>query len=415
MKIWKSIKKIFGPHYAMERFGVLFLSLSLCMGILLISINIKVSNDKKVNLSEQVIYTTSTTTSLTGQTGAVHGIYHNTDRTKCFILLKFEDMSSMSINAEYYQMFVTGFSPNQEQQELLKVPSGCIYVLGSSGYMGIYLTSAGGFEEQIMGLTVRCNKTIVDTTISNASSTYMDASFDSYDQFRIYFNPGGKAVTVATSLDKDRLNIFELYEELVTQSQEKQIREQLMADLENMYITQTAMEEYEERLIREGVGSYTIPSQIDGDVVELDEEGIYHLKTDYVIPTGLDFEWYDGSIHDGYLADLKGALSNDDYLDALESEIADPEDAFTTDIVWYLTDGSTFNGEEYTNATLDETSYKELSSAVNLLTSAWSDFYTTKQQYQCVDLVKLLTLEKEAREVQEHYTINVASNVLQAY
>ena len=280
--------------------------------------------------------------------------------------------------------------------------------------MGIYLISSGGFEEQILGITVRCNKTIVNTTISDASSIYMDNSFDSYDQFRIYLNPGGTKTTTATSLDKDRFDTFELYEELVTKPQEKAIREQLMLDLESMYITQKAISEYEERILREGVGSYTVPKQIDGDVVELDDNGVYQLETDYIIPGGLDIDWYNGSIHNGYMDELKGELSYTDYINMLTAS-GNQADDFTTDIVWYMKDGSTFNGEEYTNIKLDDTSYNELSGAVDLLTSSWGNFYELKRQYQCTDLVSLLVLEKEAREAQSHYTINTNENVLQTY
>lgn len=417
-KTWKTIKKIFSSHYALERFGVSFISLSTCMIILLISIAIKVNNDNKQTLSEQVMYTTSVETSLTGQTGQVEGIYHNTDRTKCFILVKFEDMASLSVNAEYYQMFVTGFTLSQQQEDLKKRPYGCIYIFGSTGYMGIYITSSGGFEEQIMGVTVRCNKTIVNTTVSNASETYMDTSFASYDQFRIYFNPGGSATTTATSLDKDRFDIFELYEELVTKPAEQELRKLLTEDLENMYTTQKAMKEYEERLVRNNVGSYTVPEQIDGDVVEVDENGVYHYTTDYILPNGVDFDWYNGSIHDGYLDALSGGLSYTEYLKKLTETETTPdleENKFSTDIVWYMTDGSTFNGEEYMETELDDASYKELTNSIGLLTSAWETFYELKMQYQCTDLVALLMLEKEAREAQNHYTINTSENVLQTY
>ena len=327
-------------------------------------------------------------------------------------------MSQLSINAEYYQMFATGFSTSQEQEPLLKHPYGCIYVFGSTGYMGIYLTSSGGFEKQIMGVTVRCNKTIVNTTISDASTTYMDTSFDSYDQFRIYFNPGGTATQVATSLDKERFDTFELYEELVTKPNEIEIRNVLFEDLKQMYITQKARKEYEERVAREGIGTYNVPKQIEGDVVDIDEDGVYHLTTDYVLPNGVDFDWYNGSIHDGYLDGLKGELSYTEYLENLEEETTtsdDTENTFKTDTVWYMTDGSTFEGDEYSDANLDDASYNEIKTATDLLKNSWGQFYSLKQQYQCVDLVALLKLEKEAREAQSHYTINTNENVLQLY
>lgn len=412
---WKTIKKLFSSHYALERFGILFISLVVCMGILMTSISIKVYKDNKITLSEQVAYTSSVTTSLTGQNGNIIGIYHSTDRKKCFVLIKFEDMASLSINAEYYQMFVTGFTPMQQNVKLKTMPLGCIYIFGSTGYMGLYFTSSGGFAKQIMGVTVRCNKTIVDTALSDASSTYMDASFDSYDQFRFYFNPGGSATKTAKSLDKSRVNIFELYEELVTKPNEENIREQLNDDLKEMYTKQTAISEYKERLAREGISSYIIPKQIDGDRVELNGKGVYQFKTNYIIPKGVNFDWYDGSIKKGYLDTLKGNLSYTEYFDKLEQEEITDADEFSTETTWYMTDGTSIKTDETDTLNLDDASSKELLGAIDLLTNAWQDFYTLKEQYQCTDLVSLLKLEKEAREAQSHYTINTNLNALQTY
>ena len=150
--------------------------------------------------------------------------------------------------------------------------------------------------------------------------------------------------------------------------------------------------------------------------MEVDEDGVYHLTTDYVLSNGIDYDWYNGSIHDGYLDDLRNGLSYTDYMKKFtEIEENLEETEFSTDIVWYMTDGSTFNGEEYMETQLDDTSYNELTSSIELLTGAWETFYELKKQYQCTDLVALLTLEKEAREAQNHYTINTNENVLQVY
>ena len=94
--ILQKIRDIFSSHYAMERFGILFFSLTFCMAILLGTMEIKRHKDNRKTLSEQVVYTTSVTTSLTSQTGSVQKILHNEDRTKCFILLKFIYLSHYS-------------------------------------------------------------------------------------------------------------------------------------------------------------------------------------------------------------------------------------------------------------------------------------------------------------------------------
>ena len=420
----QKIREIFSSHYAMERFGILFFSLVACMTVLLGTMEVKRHKDNQKTLSEQVIYTREFTTSLTGQSGRVQGIFHNEERTKCFILLKFNDMSAMSINAENYQMFITGYSMSQKQEELKTQPYGCIYVFGTTGYMGIYLTSAGGFEKQIMGLTVRCNKTIVNTAISGASSLYMDSSFDTYDQFRLYFNPGGDNVALTSCFDSDRFDIFELYEEMVTRPREAKIRERLNSDLNNMKSAQIQMEEYEERLIREGVIQYTVPSQILGDTIVQSDDGHLDLTTNTILPYGIQYDWYNGSIKDGYLDAICGEdISYSELLNYLKSGQEEEDDideeevegAFSTNTIWYLSNGVAFDGNDSLNIDIDEATRTELSTATELLQGTWRKFYNNKRKYQCEDLVSLLELEIDAKEAKAHYTINTRDYVLQWY
>ena len=76
----------FGPHYAIERFGIMFISLFLMMCILTSTIIVsKVRYDTKA-LSGQAQYTSSFTMSLSGAQGSVLGVYTNDDHTKCFLL-----------------------------------------------------------------------------------------------------------------------------------------------------------------------------------------------------------------------------------------------------------------------------------------------------------------------------------------
>lgn len=412
--ILQKIRDIFSSHYAMERFGILFFSLTFCMAILLGTMEIKRYKDNRKTLSEQVMYTTSVTTSLTSQTGSVQKILHNEDRTKCFILLKFSDMSAMSTNAEYYQMFITGFSASQKPETLKTKPHGCIYVFGSTGYMGIYLTSAGGFAKQLMGITVRCNKTIVNTSSTGASSIYMDTSFDSYDQFRIYLNPGGDNITTTKCFDNEKFDILELYEEMIIQPREQKIRNQLSVDLQNMKNAQDKTEEYKERLTREGVIQYTEPEQIAGDTIVQCEDGRYVLNTDTVLPNGINYDWYNGSVETGYLDTICGGyISYEDLLDQLRNE--EDNTSFSTNTIWYLSNGAAFDGTNSLNTDMDEVTREELSSSTNLLANTWTQFYQAKKQYQCEDLVSLLELEVDSKEAKTHYTINTSEYVLQIY
>ena len=98
--------KRFGKHYAIERFAILFVVLFTSMLALVTSIvTAKMSHDKQVRVN-QTMYTTMFTFSRTGTTGTVEEIYGNEDRTRVFVLLHLDDVSSMVLDANKYQMFV---------------------------------------------------------------------------------------------------------------------------------------------------------------------------------------------------------------------------------------------------------------------------------------------------------------------
>ena len=101
------LRKVVGSHYAIERFGILFLTLLFCMGLLVSSIFGKQVEFNNRALSGNAVYTRSFTMSQTGSTGSVLGVYTNRAHTKCLILLHFDDMSVLPIDANEYSLFIT--------------------------------------------------------------------------------------------------------------------------------------------------------------------------------------------------------------------------------------------------------------------------------------------------------------------
>ena len=98
----------FGPHYAIERFGVMFLSLFTAMCILLVSIGISKFRYDTQSLSGMAVYTNAFSMSLSGTEGSVRGVYSNNDHTKAFVLLKFADMTNLPVKASDYSLYLTG-------------------------------------------------------------------------------------------------------------------------------------------------------------------------------------------------------------------------------------------------------------------------------------------------------------------
>ena len=106
MKVFQRL----GPHYAIERFGIIFLSLMLAMLVLLGTILARKFEIDKATMAGQAVYTTNFAFSRTGTAGSVKGVYVSEDKTRCMLLLRVNSFSDIPTNAEGYQMMLTGSS-----------------------------------------------------------------------------------------------------------------------------------------------------------------------------------------------------------------------------------------------------------------------------------------------------------------
>lgn len=451
MKLFKK----FGPHYAIERFGVLFLSLVLMMVALMSSIVMNKMRYDAKTLSGMAQYTSSFAMSLSGTSGSVRGVYTNKDHSKSFILLQFDSTSSIPITADKYQLFLSGCNKNQDYQEIKSKPNAQIYMFGSTGYMGIYLYASEPFPSQILNLYLRStvnfahNGTNSDEEGDDVGSTYEDKTFADYDQAQIYFNPGGSYATQVAFLDEPDWDIFDVYEELVSRPAEKAIRTLLRSDLTKMRDQQLLMKEYTTRLVGDDsekdvdanlLTSPTVPAVIADDVVygktidgsskerlqwsikqnqwfapeELvgfeDSNVEVYLDTKFVEPNGYQFDWQNGQVKTGYLKELTGSNSLSDWKKYLDGDVSEEEDDGDSglaldDIVWTYKDGTIFvpDGDSEEEMTSKE---QTLSENITLLTDAWTAFYEAKVDYQTVQLKALLQLEYDSRDIETSYSIN---------
>ena len=402
-------------HHKIEQFGVLFICLMLCFAIVIVSCasaKVKASNTA---MTEDAVYSTEFVSSRTGTSGDVINVFTSKDKTKTFVLLKFDDITSVSRDAATYQMFLTGATPSGGRSKLKSEPAGSIYFFGSTGYMGVYLINNSGFEKQILDLTVRCNKELTSVDEENITTEY-DESFKKFDQFKVYLNPGGTKASSLDCLDSDTTpTAYDLYEQSVVIPQELEIKQILDDDILTLQTDLSLLEDRTNNLVRQGVHVPELPAVVSGDVVltETEEDNtVRTFKPSTVIAKGYDFDWHAGSVHSGYsnVIDTNG-LTIAQYLDKKNME---SDKGFTVKDLgdWYMNDGTLVDDM---NSGSSSARYNQIVNDISLYEDILTTYYKDKQKYQVEDLRNLLLLEVDSHSVESDCTVNVSENVLQCY
>lgn len=415
-----------GKHYRIERFAVLFIVITTLLILLFLSINIKHKQETKGVLSTQALYTKNFTMSLTGARGTVENVFTNTDRTKAFVLFKFDDPSKISTQADSYKLFLTGSSYTMDKTDLHIKPSGSIYLFGSTGYMGVYLVESRGFDAQILDLVVR-GTTPISGDGNQAKTEETDGSFSKYDQMRVYFNPGATDAIVADILNSDNeLKVSDMYEAFITQPEESIMRDELRVQLDTLKLDLDRISEYKERLKTAGIQIPEAPLVIRDDFYTIDDnntenkdDDIINLSTNHIVQGGVDFNWYDGSIRSGY---LKHLTTDSDYSAFLAKRLADSqatpcgdpkicyEPFSVTKIEWRRSDGSLFTAN--INSSVITSSDKAIAADISNLQAAWQTYYSDKKAYQTEGLFSLLKLEADVKASDSNFTVNTNQDAL---
>ena len=249
--IKKKFDWLFSSHFKMERFGVTFGVLVLLMSLLLSTIYARKVSIQKANMLNIVQYTTTYQSSLAQSTGQVLKVFCNDSHTECFVLLKYDNMGTVVTDASQYHLFITAADANFNKAELESQPSATLYMFGMSGYMGIYLVDMGGFPSQILDIVVRCNK-LTGAMPENVRS-YEDKSFEQFDQFRFYINPGAADYERADFMNMGRMSVSEIYDAMVVKYQEQELRDNLLKSLDDMETQLSLIDEYTQRITAAGV------------------------------------------------------------------------------------------------------------------------------------------------------------------
>ncbi len=426
-----------GSHYRIERFGILFLVLTILLLTLTVSGFCLHKASENETFESVICYTTSFKSSLTETAGEIAGVFENAEKTKIFLLMKFKDdsMEYVSTDTNKYRLLVTGVDKTLEEYEPVKSnPKAAIYMLGTSGYFGILLHDAAGFPLQCLQIIVRMDRNLVGNTKVEPSST-LDKTFAENDQFAVIINPGvtRQEVISAPFLEEDRApTALEIYSLAQLEQDEIDARTALTEDLAQMQVMFDRITEYTKRLEDLDIAVQDVPEQIRGDHLDVyfdgqlltrsDKENYlypeghpnageiippnsseldYRLITDYVVPGGFDFDWYNGNIHDGYLDALRGDKSVGVYLRDMDQMPYSTSLSFA-EMKWYYHNGTEFVYEN----DLDDSTLNSINKEIENLTQAWNDYYMLKVRYERTDLRALLVLERNLTNIVTSFSVN---------
>lgn len=413
-------------HHAIERFGILFTAITATFALLLVGTVASAWQNGRASLDTRSIYTPSFTTSQTGLAGDLENVYISEDHTRAMVLMKFSDIAGqLSTDATTYEAYLTGSNDKLDTLALKNGYTGQIAVFGSTGYMAVILDSDTPIEQQILSLTMRSNSDLVYNAEDKRElreDLADDGSFNKFDQWRLFINPGASNAVESEALGSatDKIDMRAIYNEVVTEDEENSIREEMNSQLAEMRTQLNKISEFENEIGRTNVDGMSIvppevPEQIAGDRITGEDAtsenstSTLALETNWVAPAGFDFDWRSGNVFDGYLDNLvpegksKGTFLSEKSragLDATATGGTDAIDGFSAnDVDWTLVDS---NGNE-TDLKMDyddtDNSIKPLRDLMNNTTQAWSDYYRMKTSYQVDSYTELLELEMDLDNV----------------
>lgn len=443
-----------GPHHTIERFGVIFTSITVVFFVLLGSTAFAAWNNSRADLSAAALYSEGFVTSLTEQSGLVEGIYVSEDGMRAMLIMELSGGSSSdqiwSSNAENYEAFLGGMNPNQTPTQLETNINGNIVMFGSTGYMGVLLNSDEPFTEnpQILSLTMRNNAQLVsgpETTSEDLSNT----SFAEFDQWRVFFNPGATEAVTISSLSGRGIDAEQVYAEVLLAEEEDLLHTEMDTTLEAMKADLSLIQEYENELERTSADGQRIappdlPEAISGDVIsgepelvengEVARESTLALETDWVDPRGWSLDWRQTSVAQGFLDELTPQdESHYSYLDnkalgiatgasedapevdesrgGSRAQVYSPDEDFSVnDIEWTLSDGT-----DLAEGDNDSVALEPLRELMNSLSAAYQSYYDHKTEYQVEQQRALLEMELELTTVETTHSVNSDEDAVQTY
>ncbi len=403
--------RTWGRHHRIELFGSVLGVLLLVMLINSISICVYASRKNDRLLSENAVFSDAFTTSLSGKNGKISQIYVNPARNKCVILFKFDDMNGMVTDAGKYQVFIKAFdvfkggyaSRGSTQLDVM----GGFYVFGSTGYTALYLSAVNGFPRECYEIILRCNDVLQMGNSSENENAARDASYAQFDQWRVIINPNGNTARECNFLDD--FNITSLYQDAVIDENESEIRKNLYDDVKIMYTSRKKIDNYRSNLENLNVKVPSLPICIANDELITDGEGTIRYSSGFHFEDGVDYDWYEKTLHDVSYMDMvkQDNISDIQFFNSLNNY--QTSDISLTTNTWYMADGSVINLDE---SDLKLSNTQAVVDNIKGYNMALNEYYNAKRLYHCTHLVDYLYLESNMNMAGKYFTSNYNEGVV---
>jgi hypothetical protein len=281
------------------------------------------------------------------------------------------------------------------------ITKGSCVVYGSSGYFIATLHSDRPFEREMLQVMIGDNS----EKIPQSRLTGNESLGELYDLWYVIVNLGGDGIYDTSSFDAEgNLDADRFFQEIIVAQNENTIRNTLYDDVKAMGTILDSISDAERRVASDGVNVNDYrPSWVTGDSVVVDENGNYVFKTSTVALGGFDFDWYYGSISDGYIADIAYAAGFDDVKEYLRTQTESQKGWEYTTPAWALSDGTPVILDDKVEVSV---SMADIASDVKALDEAYASYADAKTKYQINDLTSLLQLEIDSKDRGSVFTVN---------
>lgn len=442
-QFWKN-RNHYSLHFFCAGMAVMVSAFALNMG----GIIVKRNHAKAEAFSDTVLYTESTDMSQSGTKVNVENVFVSDDDRQCFIMMKFDDMTNVSTNAENYWMTIGNLTDKWRADNApTEGIKGRLYMFGATGYCAVYLyTTDRPFDDGLKQLNIFSKNIAVRGEQVDADGNIIEST---PDMFTIYINPSGNDGKSASFIKNhkigDDFDMSVIYERLIYYPEETAIKTDLNNITQDMQTTYNKIIEYRDRLKNYDLALPPVPELITGDkfensftyepvyktdeqgniitdeitgesVVQTDENGdvIYKLdsngqpvvkdayldfKPASIVPAGISFDYHTLSLKDtGYFEHLedRGDMTIPEYLKKL-SAVSDSEST-SVSYSWTYTDGTPVPENGTDSLT------QVMKSDIEAYTALLNEYINYKSEYQAKMLPALLSVEHNLHVMSTVYT-----------
>jgi hypothetical protein len=403
-----------GPHHRMERFTVM---LGTTLSLLLILTAFSFMNhrtDVAHNASAQALYTEDFNFSLSNEKMHVEGIFGNDDRTDVMILLRMQNPTAMSTDANNYELFITGMNSSLSYE-----PNVTFSLFGTTGYGIIRFQNDEPIPKELADITIRSNSELSAREGSGSSGDRdsTDGSFAEFDQGKLYVNPGADDVETLDWLKADEQEPTVLYTALVAEQLDTEIREDIESEIAELGQLLNREKEYTNRLVSGGYEPPKMPWFMAGDYI--DDDGRFIAAQDLAGAHTIDYD--SKTIRDGYINQVMSDLSLfDSYMeDHSEIEIAVKSDDTRREQLDRIdtlksNDGTVLDLTSVSTGTSPSAQVAAKDSVENLQ-STWRTYLSTKSNLQRNLMHQLLILDADVQSQTSSYSIQSNQDAVTFY